>query len=88
MYTQQGQFSTRVVCAHNRDSSAHGWSVHTTGTVQDMGGLCTQQGQFRTRVICAHNRDSSGHGWWVALVGTGGWHCWAQVGTSGHRCVT
>ncbi|CAI9553159.1 unnamed protein product, partial [Staurois parvus] len=22
-------------------------------------------------------------------VGTGGWHCWAQVGgTSGHRCVT
>ncbi|CAI9548154.1 unnamed protein product, partial [Staurois parvus] len=25
----------------------------------------------------------------VALVGTGGWHCWAQVGgTSGHRCVT
>ncbi|CAI9539714.1 unnamed protein product, partial [Staurois parvus] len=21
--------------------------------------------------------------------GTGGWHCWAQVGgTSGHRCVT
>ncbi|CAI9563234.1 unnamed protein product [Staurois parvus] len=26
---------------------------------------------------------------WVALVGTGGWHCWAQVGgTAGHRCVT
>ncbi|CAI9569416.1 unnamed protein product, partial [Staurois parvus] len=26
---------------------------------------------------------------WVALVGTGGWHWWAQVGgTSGHRCVT
>ncbi|CAI9534699.1 unnamed protein product, partial [Staurois parvus] len=31
---------------------------------------------------------------WVSLVGTGwvgtgGWHCWAQVGgTSGHRCVT
>ncbi|CAI9558169.1 unnamed protein product [Staurois parvus] len=25
---------------------------------------------------------------WVALVGTGGWHCWAQVGgTSGHRWV-
>ncbi|CAI9556524.1 unnamed protein product, partial [Staurois parvus] len=23
---------------------------------------------------------------WVALVGTGGWHCWANVGgTSGHR---
>ncbi|CAI9571473.1 unnamed protein product [Staurois parvus] len=22
---------------------------------------------------------------WVALVGTGGWHCWAQVG--GHRWV-
>ncbi|CAI9572416.1 unnamed protein product, partial [Staurois parvus] len=26
-----------------------------------------------------------GH-WWVALVGTGGWHYWAQIGgTSGHR---
>ncbi|CAI9554950.1 unnamed protein product [Staurois parvus] len=25
---------------------------------------------------------------WVALVGTGGWHCWAQVGgTAGHRWV-
>ncbi|CAI9583807.1 unnamed protein product, partial [Staurois parvus] len=28
---------------------------------------------------------TGGHRW----VGTGGWHCWAQVGgTSGHRCVT
>ncbi|CAI9602156.1 unnamed protein product, partial [Staurois parvus] len=29
----------------------------------------------------------SGHRW-VALLGTGGWHFWAQVGgTSGHRWV-
>ncbi|CAI9618650.1 unnamed protein product, partial [Staurois parvus] len=60
--TQQGQFRTRVVGAHSRDSSKHGWSVHTAGTVQNTGGLCAQQGQFRTRVVCAHNRDSSGHG--------------------------
>ncbi|CAI9598259.1 unnamed protein product, partial [Staurois parvus] len=55
--TQRGQFRTRVVGAHNRDSSGHGWSVHTagnssghgwsvhtTGTVQDTGGRCTQRG--------------------------------------------
>ncbi|CAI9588303.1 unnamed protein product, partial [Staurois parvus] len=39
--TQQGQFKTRVVCAHSRDSSKHGWSVHTAGTVQNTGGRCT-----------------------------------------------
>ncbi|CAI9592877.1 unnamed protein product, partial [Staurois parvus] len=30
--TQQAQFRTQVVSAHNRDSSGHGWSVHTVGT--------------------------------------------------------
>ncbi|CAI9583435.1 unnamed protein product, partial [Staurois parvus] len=49
--TQQEQFRTRVVSAHNRKSSGHGWSVHTAGIVQDTGGQCTQQGQFRTRVV-------------------------------------
>ncbi|CAI9574355.1 unnamed protein product, partial [Staurois parvus] len=48
---QQGQFRTRVVGAHNRDSSGHGWSVHTTGTVQDTGGRCARQGQFRTLTV-------------------------------------
>ncbi|CAI9617574.1 unnamed protein product, partial [Staurois parvus] len=52
--TQQGQFRKRVVCAHNRESSGHGWSVHTIGTVHDTGGLCAQQRQFRTWVVlCA-----------------------------------
>ncbi|CAI9610893.1 unnamed protein product, partial [Staurois parvus] len=51
-----------VVCAHNRASSGHGWSVHIAGTVQNTGGRCAQQGQFRTRVVWAHNKDSSGHG--------------------------
>ncbi|CAI9619083.1 unnamed protein product, partial [Staurois parvus] len=52
------------------DSSGHGWSVHTAGTVQNTGGRCTQQGQFRTRVISEHNRDSSKHGWSVHTTGT------------------
>ncbi|CAI9618214.1 unnamed protein product, partial [Staurois parvus] len=66
-----GQFITQVVCAHNRDSSGHGWSVHTAGTVKNMGGRCKQQGQFRTRVVGAHSRDSSKHGWWsVRTTGT------------------
>ncbi|CAI9615088.1 unnamed protein product, partial [Staurois parvus] len=52
------------------DSSGHGWSVHTAGTVQYTGGRCTQRGQFRTQVVSAHNRDSSGQGWSVHTVGT------------------
>ncbi|CAI9592851.1 unnamed protein product, partial [Staurois parvus] len=56
---KQGQLRTRVVSAHIRDSSKHGWSVHTAGTVQNTGGRCTQQGQFKTRVVGAHSRDSS-----------------------------
>ncbi|CAI9574356.1 unnamed protein product, partial [Staurois parvus] len=67
---QQGQFRTRVVGAHNRDSSGHGWLVHTTGTVQVTGSRCARQGQFRTRVVSAHNRDSSGHRWSVRTTGT------------------
>ncbi|CAI9535852.1 unnamed protein product [Staurois parvus] len=42
--------------------SGHGWSVHTTGTVQDTGGQCTQRGQFRTGMVGAHRGDSSEHG--------------------------
>ncbi|CAI9550895.1 unnamed protein product, partial [Staurois parvus] len=73
--TQQGQIKIRVVGAHSKDSSKHGWSVHTAGTVQNhgrsvrtpgtiqnTGGLCTHQGQFRTRVVGAHSRDSSNTG--------------------------
>ncbi|CAI9583437.1 unnamed protein product, partial [Staurois parvus] len=29
---QQEKFRTRVVSAHCRNSSGHGWSVHTAGT--------------------------------------------------------
>ncbi|CAI9618174.1 unnamed protein product, partial [Staurois parvus] len=29
--------------------------------------------------------STAGLHWWAALVGTGGWHCWAQVG--GHMWV-
>ncbi|CAI9571496.1 unnamed protein product, partial [Staurois parvus] len=89
---QQGQFRTRVVCAHSRDSSGHGWSVHTAGTVQDTGGQCAQQRQFRTQVVVsahnrdssghrggAHDRDSSGHGWSVRTTGT-------VQDTGGGRC--
>ncbi|CAI9583436.1 unnamed protein product, partial [Staurois parvus] len=45
---QQEKFRTRVVSAHCRNSSGHGWSVHTAGTVQDTGGQCAQQEQLRT----------------------------------------
>ncbi|CAI9539300.1 unnamed protein product [Staurois parvus] len=68
--TQQTQFRTQVVSAHNRDSSGHRWSVHTAGPVQDTGGQCTQRGQFRTRVVGAHSRASSGHGWLVHIADT------------------
>ncbi|CAI9539918.1 unnamed protein product, partial [Staurois parvus] len=74
-----GQFITQVVCAHNRASSGHGWSVHTAATVQDTGGRCTQQGQFRTRVVGAHSRASSKHGWSVHTAGT--------VQNTGDRCT-
>ncbi|CAI9619859.1 unnamed protein product, partial [Staurois parvus] len=59
--------------------SGHGWSVHTTGTVQDTGGRCTQRGQFRTRVVGAHSGDSSEHGWSVHTTGT--------VQDTGGRCT-
>ncbi|CAI9552594.1 unnamed protein product, partial [Staurois parvus] len=78
-----GRFGTRVVGAHIGDSSGHGWSVHTAGTVQDTGGQCTQQEQFRTQVVSARNRNSSGHRWSVHTAGTiqdTGGKC-AQTGT-------
>ncbi|CAI9589040.1 unnamed protein product [Staurois parvus] len=55
--TTVGQCITQAVCAHNRDSSGHGWSVHTVG-------------QFGTRVVGAHSGDSSGHEWSVHTAGT------------------
>ncbi|CAI9537018.1 unnamed protein product, partial [Staurois parvus] len=82
--TQRGQFRTRVVGAHSRDSSEHGWSVRTAGTVQNTGGQCAQQGQFRTRVsLCAQQ----GQFWTLTVSGlqtlSGRW---LQTGTtSGQR---
>ncbi|CAI9580720.1 unnamed protein product, partial [Staurois parvus] len=29
----------------------HGWSVRTTGTIQDTGGRCARQGQFRKLTV-------------------------------------